>query len=138
EPLAPRYWSGFRRAETLDARRWTLRSPRLCVHAAFEPSGCGGDTPREGVSRDGPGAWRLASGVCTGVWRLASGACPNVQRRTSNVDQGFRMSRYPDLEARAADIIARYAEARSAVMPLRYLAISQDGHLTDEGMEWVA
>ena len=48
------------------------------------------------------------------------------------------MSRSPELEARAADIIARYPERRSAVMPLLYLAISDDGHLTDEGMEWVA
>jgi NADH-quinone oxidoreductase subunit E len=44
-------------------------------------------------------------------------------------------------QERARDIISRYPEKRSAVMPLLYLAMAEDGHLTDEGMaevaEWV-
>jgi NADH-quinone oxidoreductase subunit E len=39
---------------------------------------------------------------------------------------------------RAEAIIARYPERRSAVMPLLYVAMSQDGHLTDKGMLQVA
>ncbi len=39
---------------------------------------------------------------------------------------------------RARDIIAGYPEKRSAVMPLLYLAMAEEGHLTDEGMEEVA
>jgi len=41
-------------------------------------------------------------------------------------------------EDRAAAIIARYPEKRSAVMPLLYLAQHEDGHLTDDGMRRVA
>lgn len=41
-------------------------------------------------------------------------------------------------EERAAVIVARYPEPRSAVMPLLYLAMREDGHLTDEGMRRVA
>ena len=42
-------------------------------------------------------------------------------------------------EERAAAILARYPEKRSAVMPLLYLAMSEeDGHLTDEGQKRVA
>lgn len=40
--------------------------------------------------------------------------------------------------ARARDIISRYPERRSAVMPLLYVAMRQDGRLTDEGMRQVA
>jgi NADH-quinone oxidoreductase subunit F len=36
---------------------------------------------------------------------------------------------------RARQIISRYPEKRSAVMPLLYLAMSEEGHLTDAGME---
>ena len=36
------------------------------------------------------------------------------------------------------EIVARYPEKRSAVMPLLYLAMAEDGHLTNEGMEEVA
>lgn len=39
---------------------------------------------------------------------------------------------------RARDIVGRYPEKRSAVMPLLYLAMSEEGYLTDEGMEEVA
>jgi NADH-quinone oxidoreductase subunit E len=41
-------------------------------------------------------------------------------------------------EERARQIISRYPEKRSAVMPLLYLAMAEDGHLTNEGMEEVA
>jgi NADH:ubiquinone oxidoreductase subunit E len=40
--------------------------------------------------------------------------------------------------ARANDIIARYPEKRSAVMPLLYMAMREEGRLTDEGMRLVA
>jgi NADH-quinone oxidoreductase subunit E len=43
-----------------------------------------------------------------------------------------------DTLARAHDLVARYPEARSAVMPLLYLAMSEDGHLTADGMRQVA
>jgi NADH-quinone oxidoreductase subunit E len=39
---------------------------------------------------------------------------------------------------RAGDVIARYPEKRSAVMPLLYMAMQVDGYLTDEGMRIVA
>ena len=39
---------------------------------------------------------------------------------------------------RAKEIISRYPEKRSAVMPLLYLAMAEGGHLTNEGMEEVA
>ena len=39
---------------------------------------------------------------------------------------------------RAEAIIARYPERRSAMMPLLYLAMRQDGQLTDDGMRQVA
>lgn len=39
---------------------------------------------------------------------------------------------------RAQQLIDRYPEKRSAVMPLLYLAMAEEGHLTDEGMEEVA
>lgn len=39
---------------------------------------------------------------------------------------------------RAHDIVARYPEPRSAVMPLLYLAMRQDGYLTADGMRQVA
>lgn len=41
-------------------------------------------------------------------------------------------------QERARDIISRYPEKRSAVMPLLYLAMAEEGHLTDSGMEEVA
>lgn len=41
-------------------------------------------------------------------------------------------------QQRARDIIAKYPQKRSAVMPLLYLAMSEDGWLTDEGMKEVA
>ncbi len=48
------------------------------------------------------------------------------------------MSWSEDTMARAHDLVARYPEARSAVMPLLYLAMREDGHLTPEGMRRVA
>jgi NADH-quinone oxidoreductase subunit E len=41
-------------------------------------------------------------------------------------------------QERAREIMARYPQKRSAVMPLLYLAMAEDGYLTDEGMEEVA
>ena len=43
-----------------------------------------------------------------------------------------------ETQERAREILARYPERRSAVMPLLYLSMAQDGHLTDEGMAEVA
>lgn len=39
---------------------------------------------------------------------------------------------------RARQIMSRYPEKRSAVMPLLYLAMAEEGHLTEAGMEEVA
>jgi NADH-quinone oxidoreductase subunit E len=44
----------------------------------------------------------------------------------------------PETVARAEAILTRYPDRRSAVMPLLYLAMRQDGRLTDEGMHAVA
>lgn len=41
-------------------------------------------------------------------------------------------------QERARQIISRYPTERSAVMPLLYLAMAEEGHLTNEGMEEVA
>lgn len=41
-------------------------------------------------------------------------------------------------QTRAKEILARYPEKRSAVMPLLYLAMAEDGWLTEEGMAEVA
>ena len=41
-------------------------------------------------------------------------------------------------QERARDIVGRYPEKRSAVMPLLYLAMSEEGYLTEKGMEEVA
>jgi NADH-quinone oxidoreductase subunit E len=43
-----------------------------------------------------------------------------------------------ETQIRAKEIITRYPEKRSAVMPLLYLAMAEDGHLTEPGMEEVA
>ena len=49
------------------------------------------------------------------------------------------MSIWPEAtQERARQIIARYPERRSAVMPLLYLAMKEDGWLTEEGMTEVA
>jgi NADH-quinone oxidoreductase subunit E len=49
------------------------------------------------------------------------------------------MSRWsPATRARAEEIVARYPQKRSAVMPLLYLAMSENGWLTEEGMAEVA
>lgn len=49
------------------------------------------------------------------------------------------MSRWSETtQARARDIISRYPQKRSAVMPLLYLAMAEEGHLSNEGMEEVA
>ena len=47
------------------------------------------------------------------------------------------MSWSEETEALAAEIVARYPDKRSAVMPLLYLAMRQDGYVTDEGMHQV-
>ncbi len=53
--------------------------------------------------------------------------------------RGDPVSRWSEAtQERAREIIARYPEKRSAVMPLLYLAMAEDGHLTEEGMEEVA
>jgi len=44
----------------------------------------------------------------------------------------------PDTDARARELIARYPDPHSAVMPLLYLAQSEEGHLSEEGMRWTA
>lgn len=43
-----------------------------------------------------------------------------------------------ETQVRAKEIISRYPEKRSAVMPLLYLAMAEDGYLTDEGMKEVS
>ncbi len=49
------------------------------------------------------------------------------------------MSRWSETtQARARELVARYPEVRSAVMPLLYLAMAEEGYLSDEGMEEVA
>ena len=40
-------------------------------------------------------------------------------------------------QERAREIMTRYPQKRSAVMPLLYLAMAEEGHLSDEGMEEV-
>ena len=52
------------------------------------------------------------------------------------------MSNWPEAtQERARVILARYPTKRSALMPLLYLAMAEDGYLTDAGMaevaEWV-
>ena len=49
------------------------------------------------------------------------------------------MSSWPlDVQARAKALIARYPDPKSAVMPLLYLAMKEDGYLTEVGMKEVA
>jgi NADH:ubiquinone oxidoreductase subunit E len=48
------------------------------------------------------------------------------------------MSWSPETRERAEAIVARYPEPRSAVMPLLYIAMREDGGLTSEGMRQVA
>jgi NADH-quinone oxidoreductase subunit E len=49
------------------------------------------------------------------------------------------MSNWPEAtQQRARNIISRYPNKRSAVMPLLYLAMAEDGYLTDAGMSEVA
>src|SRR5690606_25062150 len=43
-----------------------------------------------------------------------------------------------ETQARAREIVAEYPDRRSAIMPLLYLAMSQDGYLTEAGMAEVA
>lgn len=42
-----------------------------------------------------------------------------------------------ETQVRAKELISRYPDKRSAVMPLLYLSMAEAGHLTDEGMEEV-
>ncbi len=49
------------------------------------------------------------------------------------------MSAWPaDVQERAKALIARYPDPKSAVMPLLYLAMKEDGYLTEAGMREVA
>ncbi len=49
------------------------------------------------------------------------------------------MSSWPaDVQERAKALIARYPDPKSAVMPLLYLAMKEDGYLTEAGMREVA
>lgn len=48
------------------------------------------------------------------------------------------MSWSAETHERASEIVGRYPEPRSAVMPLLYLAMREDGGLTAEGMRQVA
>lgn len=49
------------------------------------------------------------------------------------------MSSWPaDVQARAKAILDRYPDPKSAVMPLLYLAMKEDGYLTEAGMREVA
>lgn len=49
------------------------------------------------------------------------------------------MSRWSEAtQERARQIISRYPEKRSAVMPLLYLAMAEEGYLTNDAMEEVA
>lgn len=49
------------------------------------------------------------------------------------------MSRWSEgTQERAHRIVSRYPEKRSAVMPLLYLAMAEEGYLTEQGMEEVA
>ncbi len=41
-------------------------------------------------------------------------------------------------EKRALEIIPRYPQSRSAIMPLLYIAQEELGYITQEGVEWVA
>lgn len=44
----------------------------------------------------------------------------------------------PEIQKRAKALIARYPDPKSAVMPLLYLAMKEDGYLTEAGMQEVA
>ncbi|MFZ0491903.1 MAG: NAD(P)H-dependent oxidoreductase subunit E [Acidimicrobiia bacterium] len=48
------------------------------------------------------------------------------------------MSWSPEAFERAEALIARYPQRRSAVMPLLYIAMREDGYLTEDGMRQVA
>ena len=52
---------------------------------------------------------------------------PSVRKRWSEATR-----------ARASEIVKRYPQPRSAVMPLLYLAMAEEGYLTDNGMREVA
>ncbi len=53
-------------------------------------------------------------------------------------EKGVPMTWSDAAEARAAEIIGRYPDKRSAVMPLLYIAMSEAGHLSEAGMRRVA
>ena len=57
-----------------------------------------------------------------------------VEIRSPSVKRGWSES----TRARASEIVKQYPEPRSAVMPLLYLAMAEDGYLTDNGMREVA
>jgi NADH-quinone oxidoreductase subunit E len=49
-----------------------------------------------------------------------------------------RVSWSPEALERAESLIARYPQRRSAVMPLLYIAMREEGYLTEDGMRQVA
>ncbi|MDE0131568.1 MAG: NAD(P)H-dependent oxidoreductase subunit E [bacterium] len=57
-----------------------------------------------------------------------------VEIRSPSVRRGWSES----ARARASEIVGQYPEPRSAVMPLLYLAMAEEGYLTDNGMREVA
>ena len=57
-----------------------------------------------------------------------------VEIRSPSARRGWSES----TRARASEIIKQYPEPRSAVMPLLYLAMAEEGYLTDNGMREVA
>jgi NADH-quinone oxidoreductase subunit E len=58
---------------------------------------------------------------------------------TSQADIPAPPSRWSEAtQARARALLAQYPVKRSAIMPLLYLAMAEDGWLTDEGMKEVA
>jgi NADH-quinone oxidoreductase E subunit len=64
---------------------------------------------------------------------------PVIGFKSGDIPLGRGMSSWSDAtQERARDIISRYPEKRSAVMPLLYLAMAEEGYLTNQGMEEVA
>ena len=57
-----------------------------------------------------------------------------VEIRSPSARRGWSES----VRARASEVIKQYPEPRSAVMPLLYLAMAEEGYLTDNGMREVA
>jgi NADH-quinone oxidoreductase subunit E len=57
----------------------------------------------------------------------------------STTDSEFRLvDAHPELEAEAAEVISRYPEARSALLPLLHLVQSMEGYDSPHGIEFCA